>query len=433
MRIQKLDEISRKNLLEDLLKRSPNQYSEYESVVAGILADVKTQGDAALFSYTKKFDKAEITADNIRVTRDEIREAYAQVDERLVEVIRKALVNIRDYHEKQRQYSWFDSKPDGILLGQKVTPLARAGVYVPGGKAAYPSSVLMNVLPAKVAGVDEIVMATPPGRDGRVTPTTLVAAHEAGVDVIYKVGGAQAIAALAFGTKSILKVDKIVGPGNIYVALAKKAVFGHVSIDSIAGPSEILVLADGTANPRYAAADLLSQAEHDELASAILITDSEAFAQQVSAEVGKFTAELPRKEIIEKSLENYGYILVAENMDEAIGAANEIASEHLEILTADPYGTMMKIKNAGAIFLGEYSSEPLGDYFAGPNHVLPTNGTAKFFSPLGVDDFIKKSSIVSYSREALEPVYKDIVQFATSEQLTAHANSIKVRFETSGH
>ncbi len=433
MRILKLTEETRKGLQENLLRRSPNSYKEYEERVDAIIGQIREKGDEALFSYTKQFDGAQVDYKNIRATREEIEEAYRLTDPKLVAVMEKSLKNIWSYHEKQKQYSWFDSRPDGVMLGQKVTALARVGVYVPGGKAAYPSSVLMNVIPAKVAGVEKIIMATPCNKEGKVNPATLVAADLAGVDEIYKVGGAQAIAALAFGTKSILKVDKIVGPGNIYVALAKKAVFGHVSIDSIAGPSEILVLADGTANPRYAAADLLSQAEHDELASAILITDSEAFAQQVSAEVGKFTAELPRKEIIEKSLENYGYILVAENMDEAIGAANEIASEHLEILTADPYGTMMKIKNAGAIFLGEYSSEPLGDYFAGPNHVLPTNGTAKFFSPLGVDDFIKKSSIVSYSREALEPVYKDIVQFATSEQLTAHANSIKVRFETSGH
>ena len=433
MRILKLTEETRKGLQENLLRRSPNSYKEYEERVDAIIGQIREKGDEALFSYTKQFDGAQVDSKNIRATREEIEEAYKLTDPKLVAVMEKSLKNIWSYHEKQKQYSWFDSRPDGVMLGQKVTALARVGVYVPGGKAAYPSSVLMYVIPAKVAGVEKIIMATPCNKEGKVNPATLVAADLAGVDEIYKVGGAQAIAALAFGTKSIPKVDKIVGPGNIYVALAKKAVFGHVSIDSIAGPSEILVLADGTANPRYAAADLLSQAEHDELASAILITDSEAFAQQVSAEIGKFTAELPRKEIIEKSLENYGYILVAENMDEAIGAANEIASEHLEILTADPYGTMMKIKNAGAIFLGEYSSEPLGDYFAGPNHVLPTNGTAKFFSPLGVDDFIKKSSIVSYSREALEPVYKDIVQFATSEQLTAHANSIKVRFETSGH
>lgn len=429
MRILKLTEDTRKNLLEDLLKRSPNSYKQYEDSVNEIIENVRQNGDSAVFSYTKQFDGADTHEGNIRVTRDEIDRAYALVDDKLIEVMKKSLENIRIYHEKQKQYSWFDSRPDGVLLGQKVTPLARVGVYVPGGKAAYPSSVLMNVLPAKVAGVGKIVMTTPCNREGQVNPATLVAADLAGVDEVYKVGGAQAIAALAFGTKSIPKVDKIVGPGNIYVALAKKAVFGHVSIDSIAGPSEILVLADESANPRYAAADLLSQAEHDELASAILITTSEAFAAQVSAEIDNFTATLSRKDIIEKSLENYGYILVAENMEDAIQAVNEIASEHLEILTVNPFETMMKIHNAGAIFLGEYASEPLGDYFAGPNHVLPTNGTAKFFSPLSVDDFIKKSSIISYSKEALEPIYKDIVQFAESERLTAHANSIKVRFE----
>ncbi len=429
MKILKLTDETRKNLLEELLKRSPNSYKQYEDSVNTIIEKVRSERDRAVFSYTKQFDGADINEESIKVTREEIEEAYHLVDLKLIEVMKKSLDNIRIYHEKQRQYSWFDSRPDGVMLGQKVTPIARVGVYVPGGKAVYPSSVLMNVLPAKVAGVEKIVMTTPCNKEGKVNPATLVAAELAGVDEIYKVGGAQAIAALAFGTESIPKVDKIVGPGNIYVALAKKAVFGHVSIDSIAGPSEILVLADETANPRYVAADLLSQAEHDELASAILITTSERLAQQVSKEVEQFTAELSRKEIIEKSLENYGYILVAESMAEAIEAVNEIASEHLEILTANPFETMMKIKNAGAIFLGEYASEPLGDYFAGPNHVLPTNGTAKFFSPLSVDDFIKKSSIISYSREALAPIYKDIVQFATSEQLTAHANSIKVRFE----
>lgn len=429
MRILNLTEETRKNLLEELLKRSPNSYKQYEDSVNAIIEKVRTERDRAVFSYTRQFDGADINAETIKVTREEIEEAYHLIDQKLIEVMKKSLDNIRNYHEKQRQYSWFDSRPDGVMLGQKVTPIARVGVYVPGGKAAYPSSVLMNVLPAKVAGVEKIVMTTPCNKEGKVNPATLAAADLAGVDEIYKVGGAQAIAALAFGTESIPKVDKIVGPGNIYVALAKKAVFGHVSIDSIAGPSEILVLADETANPRYVAADLLSQAEHDELASAILITTSEELANQVSKEVEQFTALLSRKEIIEKSLENYGYILVAENLTEAIEAVNEIASEHLEILTANPFETMMKIKNAGAIFLGEYASEPLGDYFAGPNHVLPTNGTAKFFSPLSVDDFIKKSSIISYSREALEPIYKDIVQFATSEQLTAHANSIKVRFE----
>lgn len=429
MRTLKLTSDTKKNLLEDLLKRSPNNYTQYEESVNAIIEKVRAEKDAAVFFYTKQFDGADINASNIRVTEEEIKEAYTLVDDKLLQVMRKSLENIRVYHEKQKQYSWFDSRPDGVMLGQKVTALASAGVYVPGGKAAYPSSVLMNVIPAKVAGVEKIVMTTPCNKEGKVNPATLVAAMEAGVTEIYKVGGAQAIAALAFGTESIPKVDKIVGPGNIYVALAKKAVFGHVSIDSIAGPSEILVLADETSNPRYVAADLLSQAEHDELASAILITTSEELAKKVSEEVDKFVAELSRKEIIEKSLENYGYILIADSLDEAIETANEIASEHLEILTANPFEVMMKIQNAGAIFVGEYASEPLGDYFAGPNHILPTNGTAKFFSPLGVDDFIKKSSIISYSREALESVYKDIVQFATSEQLTAHANSIKVRFE----
>ena len=429
MRIQKLDENSRKNLLEDLLKRSPNNYGQYEQGVTEILANVKANGDQALFEYTKKFDQADLNAGNIKVTDAEIEEAYALVDRKLVEIIRKSLANIRTYHEKQRQTSWFDSKPDGTILGQKVTALHRVGVYVPGGKAAYPSSVLMNIVPAKVAGVDEIIMVTPPGKDGKVTPTTLVAAKEAGADAIYKVGGAQAIGALAYGTESIPKVDKIVGPGNIYVALAKKAVYGYVSIDAIAGPSEILVIADETANPRFVAADLLSQAEHDELASAILVTTSEELARKVSDEVDGFLKELSRSEIIRKSLDNYGYILVADTMDDVIDIANEIASEHLEIQTKNPYDVMTKVRNAGAIFIGEYASEPLGDYFAGPNHVLPTNGTAKFFSPLSVDDFIKKSSIIGYSEEALRDIHKDIEAFAEAEQLTAHANSIKVRFE----
>lgn len=429
MRIQKLDSRSKKNLLEDLLKRSPNQYGQYEEGVAKILSRIKEEGDNALFAYTEEFDHAKIDKNNIRVTEEEIREAYEQIDSGLVDIIREAMENIRVYHEKQKQYSWFDSKSDGTILGQKVTPLQRVGVYVPGGKAAYPSSVLMNVIPAKVAGVDEIVMTTPPGRDGKVTPTTLVAAHEAGVDVIYKAGGAQAIGALAYGTESIKRVDKIVGPGNIYVALAKKAVYGHVSIDAVAGPSEILVIADETANPRYVAADILSQAEHDELASAILVTTSETLAEKVSEEVDRFLETLSRSEIIRKSLDNYGYILVAETMEDAIDIANEIASEHLEIQTKDPYNVMTKIRNAGAIFIGEYASEPLGDYFAGPNHVLPTNGTARFFSPLSVDDFIKKSSIIGYSREALEKIHTKIEAFAEAEHLTAHANSIKVRFE----
>ncbi len=429
MRIIELNEQTKSNILNDLLKRSPNNYDSYADTVNEIVNTVRAKGDEAVFDYTLKFDKTEISAETIKVTKEEIDEAYAAVSEELVEIIKKAAKNIEEYHLKQKQYSWFDSKPDGTILGQKVTPLSRVGVYVPGGKAAYPSSVLMNVIPAKCAGVEEIVMVTPPGQDGKVNPGTLVAATIAGVDTIYKVGGAQAVAALAFGTQSVPKVDKIVGPGNIFVALAKKAVFGFVSIDSIAGPSEILVLADETANPRYVAADLLSQAEHDELASAILVTTSKELAEKVSEEVDKFVAELSRKEILEKSLENYGYILVAESMKDAIDAANDIASEHLEIVTKNPFDTMTRIKNAGAIFLGEYSSEPLRDYFAGPNHVLPTNGTAKFFSPLSVDDFIKKSSIISYSREALEPISKDIIKFAESERLTAHANSIKVRFE----
>ena len=430
MRIIELNENSKKNLLEDLLKRSPNHYDAFADSVNRILADVKKKGDEALFAYTKEFDKADINASNILVTEEEIQEAYDSLENKeLVTIIRKSLKNIKEYHEKQKQYSWFDAKEDGSILGQKVTALSRVGVYVPGGKAAYPSSVLMNVIPAKVAGVDDIIMVTPPGKDGKVNPNTLVAAKEAGVDKIYKVGGAQAVGAMAYGTESIQKVDKIVGPGNIYVALAKKAVFGYVSIDSIAGPSEILVIADESANPKYVAADLLSQAEHDELASAILVTTSRKLAEDVSAQVDQFVEELSRTEIMQKSLDNYGYILVADSMEDVIDTANEIASEHLEILTKNPFDTMTKIKNAGAIFLGEYSSEPLGDYFAGPNHVLPTNGTAKFFSPLSVDDFIKKSSIISFSKEALEPMQEDIRKFANAEGLTAHANSIKVRFE----
>ena len=429
MRIIKLNEQSRANILADLLKRDPNNYSAYEGTVQEIVDDVRARGDEALFEYTKKFDGAELSADNIRVTQAEIQEALSQVDPNLLAVTKKSMKNIREYHEKQKQYSWFDSKPNGTILGQKVTALSSVGVYVPGGKAAYPSSVLMNIIPAEVAGVEKIVMVTPPGKDGKVNPVTLIAAHLAGATEVYKVGGAQAIAALAFGTKSIPRVDKIVGPGNIFVALAKKAVYGHVSIDSIAGPSEILVLADETVNPRYVAADLLSQAEHDELASAILVTTSMELAEKVSAEADAFVQNLSRKAILEKSLENYGYILVADSMEDAIETANAIASEHLEIVTKNPFEVMTKIQNAGAIFMGEYSSEPLGDYFAGPNHVLPTNGTAKFFSPLGVDDFIKKSSIIYYSREALEAVHTDIESFAEAEHLTAHANSIRVRFE----
>lgn len=429
MRRIRLDDASMENILESLLKRSPNQYDTYQDTVNEILNEVKEKGDEALFHYTKKFDKAEITPDNIRVTGEEIQEAYAQVETSLVEVMKKSLANIQDFHKKQLRNSWIETREDGVVLGQRITPLDSVGVYVPGGKAAYPSSVLMNIIPAQVAGVERIVMVTPPGADGKVNPATLVAADLAGAIEVYKAGGAQAVAALAYGTASIKKVAKICGPGNIFVALAKKSVYGHVSIDSIAGPSEILVLADETANPRYVAADLLSQAEHDELASAILVTTSEELAVRVEEEIQGFLKTLSRADIIRKSLENYGYLLVADSMSDAIRAANEIASEHLEILTKNPFDTMTRIKNAGAIFLGEYSSEPLGDYFAGPNHVLPTNGTAKFFSPLNVDDFIKKSSLISYSREALEPIHKDIIQFANAEQLTAHANSIAVRFE----
>lgn len=429
MRIVELTESTKKNLLKDLLKRSPSSYGTYEQTVSEIVNNVKENGDKAVFEYTEKFDHFALNSGNIRVTEEEIKEAYKEIPEDLIEVYRHSAANIRTFHEKQLRQSFIETRPDGSILGQRITPIEKAGVYVPGGKAAYPSSVLMNVVPAKVAGVPKIVMTTPCNKEGKVNAGTLVAADIAGVDEIYKVGGAQAIAAMAFGTESVPKVDKIVGPGNIFVALAKKAVFGYVSIDSIAGPSEILVLADETANPRYVAADLLSQAEHDEMASAILITTSEELARKVSEEVDKFVEVLSRKEIIEKSLENYGYILVAEDMDEAIDAVNDIASEHMEIVTRDPFSVMTKIKNAGAIFIGEYSSEPLGDYFAGPNHVLPTNGTAKFFSALSVDDFIKKSSIISYSREALERIHTDIEQFAECEKLTAHANSIKVRFE----
>ena len=430
MRIIHLTKETKNNLLQDLLKRSPNNYGQYESIVADIIEQVKTRKDDAVKEYTKKFDKWDTDSLSLQVTREEIDEAYTKIDAPFIEVMKKSAENIRVFHQKQLHNSWFEPKTDGTILGQKITPIAVSGVYVPGGKAAYPSSVLMNVIPAKVAGVPKIVMTTPAGTDGKVNPGTLVAASIAGVDEIYKVGGAQAIAAMAFGTETIPKVDKITGPGNIFVALAKKACFGYVSIDSVAGPSEILVLADETATPRYVAADLLSQAEHDELASAILITTSMDLAKAVSAEVDKFLKELSRAEIISKSLDNYGYILVAESMDDAIDAANEVASEHLEILTKDPFAVMTKIQNAGAIFLGEYSSEPLGDYFAGPNHILPTNGTARFFSPLNVDDFLKKTSIISYSREALEAVHKDIELFAGREGLTAHANSIKVRFES---
>ena len=429
MRQIKLTEETKKDILTTLLKRSPSQYPEYEKTVSEILNNVRNNGDKAVFEYTEKFDGYKYDENTIRVTEKEINEAYNNYDKALIAIMEKAFNNIKEYHEKQKQNSWISTKEDGTLLGVKVSAIEKAGVYVPGGKAAYPSSTLMCVIPALVAGVERIVMVTPANKEGKVADCTLVAAKICGVNEIYKVGGAQAIAALAYGTETIPKVDKIVGPGNIFVALAKKAVFGHVSIDSVAGPSEILVIADDTANPRYVAADLLSQAEHDQLASAILLTTSKELADKVSAEVDIFLKELSRTEIIEKSLENYGYIILCDSIDDAIDAANEIASEHLEILTKNPYETMTKIKNAGAIFLGEYSSEPLGEYFAGPNHVLPTNGTAKFFSPLSVDAFIKKTSIISYSKDALKEIHTDIERFALSEGLSAHANSIKVRFE----
>lgn len=429
MKTVEITEDSIATLMENIVKRSPVHYTQYQQTVNEILDNVMKNGDKALFEYARKFDKFSLDAENIRVTQDEIDEAYSKVDKSLLDVMRKALVNIRDYHEKQRRNSWFDPKPDGTILGQKITPLARVGVYVPGGKAAYPSSVLMNIVPAKVAGVGKIIMCTPCDKDGKVYPTTLVAAKEAGADEIYKCGGAQAIAAMAFGTESIKKVDKIVGPGNIFVALAKKSVFGYVGIDSVAGPSEIMVIADETANPHFVAADLLSQAEHDELASATLVTTSRELAENVQKEIEGFLPKLERRDIIRKSLDNFGYILIAENMQQAVETVDEIAPEHLEIVTRDPFDTMTRVHNAGAIFLGTYSSEPLGDYFAGPNHVLPTNGTAKFFSPLSVDEFIKKSSIVAYSKEALEKIHTDIETFAKAEGLTAHANSIAVRFE----
>ncbi len=425
----KLTKDSFGTIQKNMLKRSTDSYPEQEKAVAAILENVHEHGDSAVFEYEEKFDHAVLTAETVRVSEKEIEEAYAAVDPELIGTIQRSAKRIRAFHEHEKQESWFMTEPNGMVLGQRITPLARVGVYVPGGKAAYPSTVLMNVVPAQVAGVPQIVMCTPPGKDGKVTPTTLVAAKEAGVHEIYKIGGAQAIAALAYGTESVPKVDKITGPGNIFVALAKRAVYGHVSIDSVAGPSEVTVLADETANPRYVAADLLSQAEHDELASPILVTTSEALADAVNTEIEAFLQKLSRKEIMEKSIDNFGRILIADTLTEAIDAVNEIAPEHLEIETKDAFLTMTKIKNAGAIFIGPYSSEPLGDYFAGPNHVLPTNGTAKFFSALSVDDFIKKSSIIYASEEALDPLHEDIIRFAEAERLTAHANAIKVRFE----
>ena len=429
MRTVKLNKETKKDILANLLKRSTNDYGEIEERVKSIIERVRTEGDSAVYDYARQFDRCDLNDDNFMVTEAEIEEGAASIDSKLYEVMERSFANIRSYHEKQVRQSFFTTRDDGSVLGQRITPIRKVGVYVPGGKAAYPSTVLMNITPALCAGVPEIIMCTPAGPDGRVTPVVLAAAKITGVKKIFKTGGAQAIAAMAYGTDMIPKVDKIVGPGNIYVALAKRAVYGHVSIDSVAGPSEVMVLADETADPRYVAADLLSQAEHDEMASAILVTTSEELAAKVSAEIDAMIPALSRREIIEKSLDNYGYALIADNMDDAIDVVNDIASEHLEIVTSDPWGTMTKVKNAGAIFLGEYSSEPLGDYFAGPNHVLPTNGTAKFFSPLSVDDFIKKSSVICYSKEALEGVHEDVEIFAESEGLTAHANSVAVRFK----
>lgn len=430
MEITELNDSTIDSILDQLLKRSPISYTEYEDKVQKIVGRVRSEGDAAVFDYAKQFDHFDLNADNIEVTPEEIEEAYSEVQPELLDVIRKSLVNIRTFHQRQVRQSWFDADTPGIILGQRITALDKVGVYVPGGRAAYPSSVLMNVVPAHVAGVHQIIMCTPCDKTGKVYAPTLVAAHEAGVDRIFKIGGAQAIAALAFGTDSVPKVDKIVGPGNIYVALAKKAVFGYVSIDSIAGPSEVMALVDNTCNPKFVAADLLSQAEHDPMASAILVTDDRKTAEEVQKWEAYFTEKLARKDIIQQSLDHYGFILLAENMDQAVAAVNAVAPEHLEIVTKDPWETLTHVRNAGAIFLGEYSSEPVGDYFAGPNHVLPTNGTARFFSALSVDDFIKKSSVISYSRDALKNVYQDVAQFAECEHLTAHANSMRVRFES---
>ncbi|MCH5287720.1 MAG: histidinol dehydrogenase [Christensenellaceae bacterium] len=411
-----------------VMNRSQLQNDDVSRSVKEIVARVRDEGDKALFEYTEKFDRAKITEDNVLVSREEIEAAYAAASPEWLEAMREAARRITAFHEKQKQNTWIDFQP-GIALGQKITPLSRVGVYVPGGTAAYPSSVLMNVLPAKVAGVREIIMVTPPGSDGGVSyPLALAAADIAGVDRIYKVGGAQAIAALAFGTESIPRVDKITGPGNIYVANAKREVFGHVGIDMVAGPSEVLVIADGSADPRYVAADLLSQAEHDPLAAAILVTDSEAVASAVQAELERQTALLPRQEVIRKSLNAYGTIVVAETLAECAAIANQIAPEHLELSVSEPYALLPLIDNAGAIFLGHWSPEPLGDYLAGPNHVLPTSGTARFFSPLSVDDFVKKSSIICCTREELRAVSAQVELLARQEGLDAHANAVAIRF-----
>ena len=411
-----------------VMARSQLTNDEVTAKVKDIIAKIRAEGDKALFEYTERFDRVRLSAETVQVTREEIDAAYAKADPAWIEAMREAARRITAFHEKQKQNTWIDFQP-GIALGQKITPLNRVGVYVPGGTAAYPSSVLMNILPAKVAGVREIVMVTPPGPDGGVSyPLTLAAADIAGVDRIYKVGGAQAVAALAFGTESIPRVDKITGPGNIYVTVAKREVFGHVGIDMVAGPSEVLVVADDSANPRWVAADLLSQAEHDPLAAAILVTDSEALADDVQRELERQTALLPRREVVRKSLSAYGTIVVCPDLDACAAVVNDIAPEHCELCVREPYALMPKIDNAGALFLGNWSPEPLGDYFAGPNHVLPTSGTARFFSPLNVDDFVKKSSVICATREELEKVSDQVILLARSEGLDAHANAVAIRF-----
>jgi histidinol dehydrogenase len=401
-----------------------------KEIVASILKEVRERGDAALLEYSSRFDKADLgSPENMIVSEEEIQEAYVQADPGYVEILNKAAERILRFHEKQKQNSWVTFDEDGILLGQKVTPMERVGVYVPGGRAAYPSSVLMNVLPAKAAGVNEIIMVTPPKQDGKINPAVLAAAKTAGVDKIFKVGGAQAIGALAYGTGTIPKVDKIVGPGNIFVALAKKEVYGYVDIDMIAGPSEVLVIADETAQASCVAADLMSQAEHDPMASAILITDSRELIPQVKQELARQVQNLTLKDTILCSLSQYGACILVDSIKKAVMLSNAIAPEHLELSTADSMELLGSIRHAGAVFLGHYSPEPVGDYMAGPNHVLPTSGTARFFSPLGTDDFVKKSSVISYTRGALEQVYRDVADFARTEGLTAHANAMEVRFD----
>lgn len=417
-----------KELYENLVKRSQVDLSDVQKRVEEIIKNIRENGDRAVFEYTRMFDRVELNSDNIKVSKEEIEEAYKKVDIKLIEVIRKAKQNVESFHRKQVENSWFSPEKDGVILGQMYRALELVGVYVPGGTAPLPSSVLMNIIPAKVAGVEKVIMATPPDKEGSVNPVILVAANEAGADEIYKMGGAQAIAALAFGTGTIPKVDKITGPGNIYVNTAKRMVFGYCDIDMFAGPSEVMVVADNSANPEFVAADLLSQAEHDILSASILVTTSEKLASEVQSEIERQTGYLARKDIIQKAIDGYGAVVIVESMEDAVKIVNKIAPEHLELCVEEPFSLLGSIKNAGAIFLGNYSSEPLGDYFAGPNHVLPTSGTARFFSPLNVGDFVKKSSVISYTRQALQGVKDDVILFAEAEGLTAHANAIKIRF-----